>query len=567
MNPSRKLALCSVLFGLSIVAGCGGGSDSPATSIGSAAPAPSTAVAPAPEPPPDLGPLPEPIVVVAPAPGTNPPAAPPPPPAAPAPPPRPTLGNIDGVVISASSGQVIQSAALRAGTATATTNVDGRYRLADIVPGSRIPVVFRFNGYADGLSVSSVSTATTATLLVRLLPIGISTTFANPAGADIVLPGTVNRVVFSPATFDSAVAAVTTDITAVSPALDAGVLPGDYTTNNGTQLIESFGGIIITPRDSAGVDLNFLAGKTATLRISASTRSTLDTTATLFSLDTAVGSWVAQGVATLVGTGTTAYYEGSATRAGAWTVGKVVETVKVSGCVQNGSGQRATAVNVVSEGIDYSSTSTALTNAQGNFSLLIKKGGRAIVSSSSAGRLFSNSAVAGPQTADITLASCLLLPGTVSAVKIKLTWGASPLDVDSYLYTPLGVRINYQNRGGLGTPPNANLDVDDTTSFGPEVVTIDKLSVGTYTYGLDNFSRTRTPGMTGSPVRVELNIGGRIQVFNPPAGETSSTNYLRLFTLTVDSRCGVTVTTVNSWESEAPSAPATTTSAPFCSAN
>ena len=90
--------------------------------------------------------------------------------------------------------------------------------------------------------------------------------------------------------------------------------------------------------------------------------------------------------------------------------------------------------------------------------------------------------------------------------------------------------------------------MDDTDSNGPEVVTIRRLMIGTYTYGLRNYSGSFDPGMTGSPVRVELNYAGRSQVFGPPAGEVAdSTDWLTLFNLTVDARCNISVTPVNRW--------------------
>ena len=159
-----------------------------------------------------------------------------------------------------------------------------------------------------------------------------------------------------------------------------------------------------------------------------------------------------------------------------------------------------------------------------------------------------NSVTAGPANADITLPDCLTLEAQASGVSIKLTWGARPYDVDSHLRTPDGSHIYYASKGSLTQAPFANLDVDDTDSNGPEVVTIRRLMIGTYTYGLRNYSDSFDPGMTGSPVRVELNYAGRSHVFGPPAGEVAdSTDWLTLFNLTVDARCNISVTPINRW--------------------
>jgi hypothetical protein len=69
--------------------------------------------------------------------------------------------------------------------------------------------------------------------------------------------------------------------------------------------------------------------------------------------------------------------------------------------------------------------------------------------------------------------------------------------------------------------------------------------------------------MTASPARVELNVAGRVQVFTLPAGETATTSFVRLFTVTVDASCNATVTPVNQWEANPPADPAPTQAA-FC---
>jgi hypothetical protein len=78
-------------------------------------------------------------------------------------------------------------------------------------------------------------------------------------------------------------------------------------------------------------------------------------------------------------------------------------------------------------------------------------------------------------------------------IRIILTWGASPTDLDSHLTGPTldGGRFHvyyyyktfYQN-GFV----NAALDYDDVSSFGPETVTIYQLSPGVYRYSVHDFS-------------------------------------------------------------------------------
>jgi hypothetical protein len=83
-----------------------------------------------------------------------------------------------------------------------------------------------------------------------------------------------------------------------------------------------------------------------------------------------------------------------------------------------------------------------------------------------------------------------LLNSTLSTDKIAvvLTWGSIPQDLDSYLYVPTGVsttvEIKHNNTGNISSAPFAKLDVDDTSSNGPETVTIN------YESGSTNYART-----------------------------------------------------------------------------
>ncbi|MBX3619810.1 MAG: hypothetical protein KF891_07480 [Rhizobacter sp.] len=96
--------------------------------------------------------------------------------------------------------------------------------------------------------------------------------------------------------------------------------------------------------------------------------------------------------------------------------------------------------------------------------------------------------------------------------------------------------------------------VDDVTSFGPEIVTIRRVAQGTYRYFLNNYSGTHSPGMTGSPVRVEVTYNGNTSVFTPGAGEGTLNNW-HAFDIVVDNQCAVTLTPANTWSATEPANP------------
>lgn len=72
----------------------------------------------------------------------------------------------------------------------------------------------------------------------------------------------------------------------------------------------------------------------------------------------------------------------------------------------------------------------------------------------------------------------------LDGMRIVLSWGQQPYDVDSHLSYQGGYVCYYQKDA-----VNANLDVDDTDSYGPETITITKKLEGKkYVYAVHNFS-------------------------------------------------------------------------------
>lgn len=511
MKNIAKLAALSALFTVALVAGCGGG-------------------------------------------GSETVAAPPAPPQG---------GAISGQVISFGTGLGITGASVTAGGVSATTGADGRYVLPGLAAGERVVVSVKATAFAEGMSVVPVTVPGTSTVVTKLLPVGIEATVSNAAGGTVTDTSGA-RVVLPANAFTGGAGSVTVALTAVNPSLDSSVMPGDYTSGGGTQAIESFGAIIVTPRDASGAPVNLATGKTAVIRIPATSRNgVFEPTIPLLSLNPANGSWVQEGTATLGGTAPNRYYEGTVNHFSAWNADRVIETITVTGCVQDAAGARVSGVSVRSDGIDYSGSASANTGVSGTFTVAMKKSAKATIAGSKGNGLLTNFLTAGPSATDITLPACLVLTEARNAVNIKLTWGQDPSDADSHLFTPSGEHVYFGRDGSLIAAPFANLDVDDTTSFGPEVITINRLMVGTYTYGVNLYSGSGT--LSASPIRVELNVGSSQRIFGPPAGENAGTRFVTLFNLVVDAACNVTVVPVNTWQPSVPATPPTAAPA-YCAA-
>ncbi|MEG0320378.1 MAG: carboxypeptidase regulatory-like domain-containing protein, partial [Niameybacter sp.] len=127
--------------------------------------------------------------------------------------------------------------------------------------------------------------------------------------------------------------------------------------------------------------------------------------------------------------------------------------------------------------------------ANGDYTLKLEKTGYEIS--------YTNVTVStGNQTNNITLVPSGEIEGTdIGDLRIVLTWGASPSDLDSHLLGPTtnGVRrfhIYYSNKVyNENGKRHAFLDYDDTSSYGPETTTIYNMNTsGKYSFYVQDFS-------------------------------------------------------------------------------
>ncbi len=477
-------------------------------------------------------------------------------------------GMITGRAVDSATAVGVPGVRVRVGALSATTDATGAFTLNGVVTGTRLSVVFSSDTHADTARIASVAATGTTDVQARLVRIGATADVAVDTGGTVTVPNSPARVVLAAASVQRADGSIPTGnirvrVTPIDPASDTSVMPGDFTTVVGgvSTPIESFGAMEVTLADAAGVALNLRAGQTAALRIPLSSRDTSPpATIPMFYFDTAAGRWVQEGTATLAGTGVNRYYEGTVTHFTTWNADQVLNTVRVTGCVADALGVRVAGALVASDGINYTGTSRATTDANGNFTIPIRLSSTATLVALANG-LLSNTLSAGPYTIDTQLPACLALGQTGAGVTMKLTWGQAPSDLDSHLFTPSGAHVYYGNKGSLLSAPFASLDVDDTSSFGPEVLTLTKLMVGTYKYYIQNYSGFSAGSFTNATARVELNVPGRAtELFTPPAvPEPSSTGVWTLFELDVDAQCTVTVRRVPGFSGGAPSQPNTST--------
>jgi hypothetical protein len=152
-----------------------------------------------------------------------------------------------------------------------------------------------------------------------------------------------------------------------------------------------------------------------------------------------------------------------------------------------------------------------------------------------------------------SLGSAVLVEAlALGQMRVVLTWGANPDDLDSHLTGPSSTgnsrfHMFYANQ----SPTNdINLDVDDVTSFGPETTTIKRFYTGTYRYSVHNYANQGSQGgaeIVASPAKVELyDHTGLKQTFVAPPFTAGSGNTWRVFDLNA-SASGIQIVPVNTY--------------------
>lgn len=477
----------------------------------------------------------------------------------------PSAPNVTGRALNAATGLGVSGVTVRIGAQQTTTDATGNFALTNIPAADRVAVTFSSPDFAETTRIASVSAAANATtdVQVRLLPVAQVGTVAVTTGGTVTVAGSPAQVSVPANGVQRAdgslpTGQITVSLTPIDPGLDSSIMPGDFSTVTGggtVALIESFGALSVRLTDESGASLNLRAGQTAIVRIPLGSRNEAPpATIPLFYFDPAEGRWVQEGTAALAGAGDDRYYEGTVARIRTWNADQVYETVQVRGCVADADGHRVAHAQVFGDGIDYSGTSTVWTDDAGNFSLPVRRNSVSTLTGVASG-LLTNTLRQATTAVDVSLLpSCLTLGHTGAGVTMKLTWGKNPSDLDSHLFAPNGEHVYYSSKGHLLEDPFANLDVDDVSSYGPEVVTLTKLMVGTYKYAVKNFSGYASGSMTASGARVELNIPGRaVTLFVPPtSGEQADTEWWNLFEFDVDASCNITVRRVGTYSSADP---------------
>lgn len=231
------------------------------------------------------------------------------------------------------------------------------------------------------------------------------------------------------------------------------------------------------------------------------------------------------------------------------------ETGSVSGKVVDAT----TGNPIVGVIVKVGSISTT-TGADGNYKLQNVPAGIQTVIAEKSGYISDSKqvlVVVGQETTNVNFALSPIMPQ--GQWRIVLTWGQNPSDLDSHLLVPVsdtnpneGFHIYFGNKGSQNQDvyPHAYLDVDDTTSYGPETITIFRRLTQKYKYYVHHYSGTGD--LANSSAVVKVYIGNQlVKNYNVPTQQTSDHRYWYVF----DINANGTIEDRNVIQSSAPTLP------------
>jgi hypothetical protein len=191
----------------------------------------------------------------------------------------------------------------------------------------------------------------------------------------------------------------------------------------------------------------------------------------------------------------------------------------IEGTVLNTLEEPVAGARVFSRGVDYAIMDDDFSDAEGHFSVRAMKNASTDIWALRGSFASATIRVVVAEECPVVVETPLML--LEPAFAITLTWGESPRDLDSHLLIPmtwnedyLFYNIAYYSMGNMGDNPYTMLDTDDTSSYGPEIISSAHLYQGAYQYWVHNYTQNRSRGTHDSGAQVRLEVGGTIRTWN-----------------------------------------------------
>ncbi len=478
-------------------------------------------------------------------------------------PPAQQTGVVTGTVMSAAKAP-LANVLVTVGGKTGTSNEQGFFTVADVPVGDHVASLARA-GYMTTYRNVTVEGGQTTYLTNVVLP------DANQGTVDGATGGSVNSgpgaVQFAPNSFVDAdgnpyTGTATVTVAARNPEssdfFDA--FPGDFTgvrTDGSTVQFASYGFmdvVLSSPGKTGDLRLADGAAATLTMNIPAGKLDAAPDTIPMWYFDPDDGRWHEDGRAVRQGSA----YVAEVTHFTTWNWDVPVSDIcSITGVVHDAEGSPVPGVTVYSESRPLGLRDSDVTGSDGAFTVRALKNSTTTVWAVSGTNRFGPMMVAVDDTCPVVLPDPILV--TPPAYSITLTWGEEPSDLDSHLWIPMTWNENYNyyhiayyNDGTMTEDPYAFLDTDDTSSFGPEIISGARLYQGTYHYWVNNYSNDDSAELHDtSQAVVRVEAGSQSAIFRAadvPMQGADPSGWWHVFDMTVSAGGSVTITPVQRFE-------------------
>ena len=455
---------------------------------------------------------------------------------------------------------------LRLGTRTTTTNEQGWYLFDQVDAAEHVVVTAALEGYVGAAETLRVVAGAAYHVDVVMVPAPESQTVSvreggtvGGAGAELTIPP--NAFVDAsgrPVSGEVSITVAVVDPGAGAQAQDA--FPGEFVgvQRDGQESpLESFGIFAVEARQ-AGAVLDLAPGVELGVRVpmGPSGVATAPASIALWSFDETRGRWQEEGTATRDGD----TYRASLPHLSWWNfdVAYLPQTTCVEVCFEDDGGVRVSGVQVRIRMPSIRAAVTGYTGLDGCVALNVRASADAVLEASYNGNT--------PTPRDFTTQSTITNTGRVpplcqdlgvlaiapAVAQAVLVWGPEPSDLDSHMTGPSATgrfHTYFGARGSETSEPYCALDTDDTSGFGPEVITLHRPMSGVYRYSVHNYSGQSAHPIEASGARVVLVVPrlGQILELTPPASNPRNGNVWRVFELQAEGSRVVGVSSINDY--------------------
>lgn len=423
--------------------------------------------------------------------------------------------------VKARGGAPLGDVQVSVGGLKVTTNNQGYFALAQIPENPNTVVNFRKDSFVPNTKTLHTRVGESSFLEVEMSPGAAAANFdsvqgvnANNGSARVIIPP--DSLVLPDGRPYSGPAKIS--VTPFDPSTPEGhkAFPGNFlgVQADGEVIpFRSLGFVDITPTTPDGTPLQLKEGAEAEIEvpIGGALLNSAPDSLPLWFFNTQDGQWHEEGVAVRSGN----IYRSKVRHFSIWNCDVGLRRAHVIGrvvnCGEDGlpvKGARVTIQNVFAGWTSGESS----TPADGTFRIPVNAGEPVTLWADKGGQKSTVKNFTAPGRNEIYDVGDICLG--VPKVQIVLTWGIQPVDLDAHLTIPTAPARGHVFFGTKNTG-NANLDTDDTSSFGPEIISIFKLHTGTYRYSVHHFAGEGN--ISSSKAHVHMTIEGQgIFQMDPP---------------------------------------------------